>query len=619
MRREFIQDKILPLVEKPSRYLGTEHNAVRKNWDEVRVRMAFVFPDLYEIGMSHLGLFILYGLVNQEPDFLMERVFAPAPDMEAQLKKHDLPLFSLESYRPLRDFDVVGFTLQHELTYTNVLNLLDLAGIPLFAAERGEEDPLVIGGGPCAVNPEPLAPFFDAFVLGDGEEVLLEILSAVKEAKRAARPGGSRPGGRWKLLEALGSLAGVYVPSFYRVSYLPDGRLAAVKPAEPGVPERVRRRVVKDFNTAYFPLRPIVPFMEVVHDRAMLEIMRGCTRGCRFCQAGVIYRPVRERSPERLKEQAAQILRSTGHDEISLVSLSSADYTSITGLVRALLDSYGCLGVGVSLPSLRADAFSVELAKEIERVRKSGLTFAPEAGTARLRAVINKGVTEEDLLSACRAAFDAGWRRVKLYFMIGLPTETREDLDGVAELVKKVLAAGGGRAEVAVSVSSFVPKPHTPFQWEPQETLEVLREKLAYLARQLKNRRVKYSWHNPEQSLLEAVLARGDRRLAAAVWYAWRSGAKFDSWEEHFSWPRWEKAIREAGLDPSFYAHRRREYDEVMPWDHLDLGINRSFLWREAERARKGLPTGDCRWEECAGCGVCPRLGVEPRLTVGRE
>ncbi|MCR4420687.1 MAG: TIGR03960 family B12-binding radical SAM protein [Clostridia bacterium] len=618
----------MPRVQKPGRYLGTEFNAVRKGWDRVAVRMAFVFPDLYEIGMSHLGLTILYGLVNEHEDCLLERAFAPAPDMEAEMRRRGLPLFSLESYRPLTDFDIVGFTLQYELTYSNVLNLLDLAGLPLLASERGEEHPLVVGGGPCAVNPEPLAPFFDALVLGEGEEVLPEILALLKEVRRADRAGedGSP---RWKvprreLLKRLAGLEGVYVPSFYRVRYLADGRVAAVEPLEEGVPERVRRRVVADLDRAYFPRRPIVPFLEVVHDRAMLEIMRGCTRGCRFCQAGIMYRPVRERSLGTLRRQAEELLRATGHQEVGLVSLSSADYTAVEALARGLVEAYGRRGIGISLPSLRADAFSVGLAEEIERVRKTGLTFAPEAGTDRLRAVINKQVTEEDLLAACRAAFAAGWRRVKLYFMIGLPTETQEDLDGLAELTYRVLRLGeaerpgAGRPEVSVSVASFVPKPHTPFQWEPQDTQEALREKQAYLGRRLRHRRIRYSWHDPEQSLLEAVLARGDRRLAAAVTAAWRAGARFDGWEEHFSWSRWEEAIRGAGLDPSFYAHRRRDRDEVMPWDHLDLGVTREFLLREAEKARQALPTPDCRWRECPGCGVCPRLGVRPRLADGR-
>jgi len=620
MMRKLVHEDILPHVEKPSRYLGTEHNAVHKDWERTAVRMALAFPDLYEIGMSHLGLSILYGLVNEREDSLLERVFAPAPDMEGELRRRGLPLFSLESYRPLRDFDLLGFTLQYELTYTNILNMLDLAGIPLLAAERGATDPLVIGGGPCAVNPEPLAPFFDAFVLGDGEEVLPEILAVVKEVKAGVRGQGvAWPGGRREILRRLAALGGVYVPSLYRVRYYPDGRVAAVEPQDPYAPARIKRRVVADLDAAYFPARPLVPYMEVVHDRVMLEIMRGCTRGCRFCQAGIIYRPVRERSAELLQRQAADLLRATGHHEIALTSLSSADYTGIAGLARALVDAYGCLGIGISLPSLRADTFSVDLAKEIERVRKTGLTFAPEAGTQRLRNVINKGVTEEDLLAACRAAFGAGWRRVKLYFMIGLPTETQEDLDGLVELALKVLREGEGRGprrksvEVAVSVSSFVPKPHTPFQWEPQDRVEVLQDKQAYLRRRLR-RPIKYSWHNPLMSLLEAVLARGDRRLGAVILKAWQKGSKFDSWEEHFSWERWAAALAEVGLDASFYAHRRREPDEVLPWDHLDVGVSRAYLWRETRRAKEGLTTADCRWAGCSGCAVCPRLGVELRL-----
>lgn len=623
MMRELIQNEVLPRVQRPSRYLGTEYNAVHKPWEKAAVRMAFAFPDLYEIGMSHLGLAILYGLVNDYEDFLLERVFAPAPDMEEELRRRSLPLFSLESYRPLHHFDVVGFTLQYELTYTNVLNMLDLAGIPLPADARGEEDPLVIGGGPGAFNPEPLAPFFDAFVLGDGEEVLPEILAIVKEAKTGNRGAGGRSRlRRRELLRRLAGLAGVYVPSFYRVHYFPDGRVAKVEPKEKGIPPRIVRRVVADLDRAYFPRRPIVPFMEVVHDRIMLEIMRGCTRGCRFCQAGMIYRPVRERTPEVLQKQAAALLRATGHREIALTSLSSADYTAIAGLARALVDAYGCLGVGISLPSLRADTFSVDLASQIERVRKTGLTFAPEAGTQRLRNVINKGVTEEDLLAACRAAFSAGWQRVKLYFMIGLPTETWEDLDGLAALAYRVLreaevVRGGkrGKVEVTVSLASFVPKPHTPFQWEAQDPVARLEEKQAYLRQRLRDRRLRLSWHNPLMSLLEAVLARGDRRLGVVILGAWQRGARFDGWEEHFAWERWAKALEAAGLEASFYAHRQREREEVLPWDHLDTGVSRAFLWQENQRAKEGITTADCRWGDCTGCAVCPRLQVDVRLS----
>lgn len=598
---------ILPRLRRPSRYLGTEFNSIHKDWAETSVRMAFIFPDLYEIGMSHLGLMILYGLVNERPQWLMERVFVPDTDLEKILREEDLALFSLESRHALADFDVIGFTLPYELTYPNILNVLDLGQVPLASSRRTTAHPLVIAGGPAAANPEPLAPYLDAVVLGDGEEVLLEILEVVQEWKEDGRQC------REELLTRLAGVAGVYLPAFYDVSYLPDGRVAAVEPNRSGAPRRVVRRVLKDFEHTYFPSRPIVPFGEVVHDRLMLEVMRGCTRGCRFCQAGTFYRPVRERSPQVLRDQAETLLRTTGHEEMALVSLSTADYSSVQALCRDLVAAYAGEKVNLSLPSLRVDRFSVELAELVSKVRRAGITLAPEAGTQRLRDVINKGVTEDDFRDAVRAAWEYGWQRIKLYFMIGLPTETEEDLEGIVGLCREALDIGRGyrrRPQVHVSIASFVPKPHTPFQWEPQEAVDRLEEKQRYLKKHLP-RQVEFSWHDAQVSFLEAVLARGDRRLAAVLEHAWSRGSRLDSWPEHFNYRRWREAFVACGLDPTFYANRPRSYDEVLPWDHLDLGITRHYLRREHRRARAGELTPDCRLTDCTGCGICPRLGVE--------
>lgn len=601
----------LARVAKPARYTGREWNSVRKDHREVDATFALAFPDVYEVGMSHLGLKILHHILSRRPDTAAERVYAPWPDMEAELRAAAIPLHTLESFRPVRDFDVVGFTLQYELSYTNILNMLDLAGIPLLAAERGEGDPVVIAGGPCAFNAEPLADFIDFFVLGESEEAVDDVADAVVAWKRAGRPGGRRG-----LLERAAAIAGVYVPAFYEASYNADGTLAAVTPNSEAAAPVVTKRVVKDLEQAPYPTRPVVPYLEIVHDRIMLELFRGCTRGCRFCQAGVLYRPVRERRPETLVRLAQELVDSTGYNEISLTSLSSADYSCLKDTVGLLIDRFKDQGVSVSLPSLRIDSFSIELAQEVQKVRKSGLTFAPEAGTQRLRDVINKGVSEQDLEEAVGAAFRAGWSGVKLYFMIGLPTETDEDIRGIAALTHKVSdiyrAVKGKRgAKVSVSVSSFVPKPHTPFQWYGQDGMAELERKQQLLKSLFRDRSISLSWHDAKVSYLEAVFARGDRRLGPVVTAAWRRGAKFDGWSEYFKFDIWREAFAETGVDPDFYARRERPADETLPWDHLSAGVDKAFLRREYEQALSASPTADCRRGDCHACGVCQGLGVD--------
>lgn len=609
-------DQVLPLVQKPARYTGGEWNIIRKDWDKVDIKVAFAFPDVYEVGMSHLGLQILYHIVNSRADALMERVFAPWLDMEEKMREHKLPLFTLESYRPVRDFDVVAFTLQYEMCYSNVLNMLDLAGIPIKFDLRGEEHPLVIAGGPCAFNPEPLADFIDLFVIGEGEEAIGDFLDFLRAAKNQNLA-------KKDLLREAARVPGVYVPSLYRVEYREDGGISEVKPVLKGVPEVVEKRVVRDMDKASFPTRPVVPSTEIVHDRIMIEVLRGCTRGCRFCQAGVIYRPVREKKPATVLRQAAGLVRQTGYDEISLTSLSTSDYTPVRSVINALIKEHAGCGVSISLPSLRVDNFSMELAQEVQKVRRSSITLAPEAGTQRLRDVINKGVTEEDLMTATEVAFREGWQAVKLYFMIGLPTETSEDLDGIIRLAREVLAGGRkagarrGRLRVTVSVSSFVPKAHTPFQCEPQASLAILKERQAYLAAGLRERGLVFNYHDPAVSFMEAVFARGDRRLGAVLEKAFRLGCKFDGWSENFHYERWLEAFRQAGLEPGWYAYRRYDYDSVLPWDHIGTGLSKQYLIREHKRAMAGKITEDCRTGACTGCGLCSGLGVAPVYAGG--
>ena len=608
------QDKIeamLEKVQKAPRYTGGEMNTAIKPWEAARLHFAFCFPDTYEVGMSHLGMKILYGAINAQPDMLCERVFMPWVDMKALMEENEVPLFSMENRRVLSSFDVVGFTLQYEMSYTNVLAMLKLGGIELLREKRAEDAPIVVAGGPCAFNPEPLADFIDAFMVGDGEEQIIEL-------NRVMMEGRAEGASRMTILKRLAAVRGVYVPALYDVTYHEDGTIASMQPNCAEAPEKVLKAIITELDSAYYPKEIPVPYTEIIHDRIMLEIMRGCTRGCRFCQAGMLYRPVRERSLERLVELAEALEKSTGYDEISLSSLSSGDYTCLAELIRELIRRLKEKRVSISLPSLRLDSVLKDALEETQKERKTSLTFAPEAGTQRLRDVINKGVTEEDLIEKVRDAFEGGWSSVKLYFMMGLPSETYEDLDGIAALADKVVAqyfavpktqrAKGLR--VTCSASVFVPKPFTPFQWEPQDTQEVVREKQQHVREAFKKiKGANFNYHESDLSYLEASFARGDRKLGKVLLRAFEKGCMLDGWSEHFKYDAWREAFEETGVDPAFYAFRRREKNEILPWDHIDCGVTKEFLWREKEKAEQAVTTKDCR-EGCNGCGLQRYKGV---------
>lgn len=605
-------------VKKPARYTGGELNAVNKGDDffdlppQERVHFALCFPDLYEIAMSNLAIQILYHILNQDEKTFCERSFAPDLDMRLYLRERGLPLTSLETGSPLSSFDMLGISLHYELAYSSMLEMLDLGGIPLEASQRGEDDPLVIAGGPIACNLEPVAPFLDIIVLGDGEEVLPEIIEKVKEKKQKGQS-------RQAFLASLARMTGVYIPSLYQLAYEADGRVASIQPSQAGVPDRVKKRLIKDLNQAPMPLKPIVPFLEAVHDRMVMEVLRGCARGCRFCQAGFTYRPLRERSQETLLEGAEELIRHTGYEEMGLLSLSTSDYSQLESLVRSLLPMTQPCHINLSLPSLRLDSFDFDLAREIARTRRAGLTFAPEAGSQRLRDVINKNLTEEDMTQAARTAFVHGWDRLKLYFMLGLPTETDQDVDGIIDLVHKFLAVWDDlprevrskRLNVTVSCAYFIPKPFTPFQWAPQISLEAMKEKQARLAVGLKDRRVSFRWHDYQTSILEGVLSRGDRRLAPVIREAWQKGAYLDAWHEHFQADIWDQAMARIPGGADFY-NRQRPLDEIFPWDHMDLGVTREFLRQEWDKAQEAATTPSC-YDRCSACGCQSyRAGVCP-------
>ena len=609
MRKLALSDEILMQVEKPARYIGNEVNSVMKKKNEVQVRFAMCFPDVYEIGMSHLGIQIIYDMLNQFEDVWCERVYSPWVDLDAIMRKEHIPLFALESQDPIKEFDFLGITIQYEMCYTNILQVLDLSGIPLLTKDRSEEDPIVIGGGPCTYNPEPFCDFFDLFYIGEGETQYRNLLDLYKECKRKKES-------RREFLKKAARIPGIYIPSLYDVTYKEDGTIDERIPLEEGIPMTITKELVTDVSDTYYPKKPVVPFIKVTQDRVVLEIQRGCIRGCRFCQAGQLYRPVRERSLEMLETYAVEMLENTGHEEISLSSLSSSDYSKLPELLDFLIEKCDERKINISLPSLRIDAFSLDVMNKVQDVKKSSLTFAPEAGSQRLRNVINKGLTEEVILEGSRLAFEGGWTRVKLYFMLGLPTETPEDIRGIAELSNKIAAVfyetvpkekRNGRVQIVASTSFFIPKPFTPFQWAPQCTKEEFLDK-AYQTRtaitsQLNQKSIKYNWHEADVSVLEGILARGDRKLNQAILRAYEKGCMYDAWSEYYKNDIWMETFEECGIDISFYTTRTRGDDEIFPWDFLDCGVTKQFLLREWHRAQGESVTPNCKMQ-CQGCGA---------------
>lgn len=598
-------NNLLKRVEKPARYIGGETNIVIKDPESVRARFAFAFPDLYEIGMSYMGLQILYHMINKDDDIYCERVFAPAPDMEALMQEENVPLFTLETKTPVKDLDFLGFTLQYEMSFSSILDMIALSGIALKSSDRSEEDPLIVAGGPCAFNPEPLADFIDIFLIGDGEESLPRLIRKYADGKM-------RGINKREFLQEIAGDEGVYIPAFYRVTYNEDGTIASFEKTYEGAPDRAVRCIIDDIEKIDFPTEPIVPLIETVHDRSVIETFRGCTRGCRFCQAGMIYRPVRERSKATIMDLARKQLENTGHEELSLLSLSTSDYSEFESLAIDLMRECKEQNVSLSLPSLRLDTFSFKVLEEIQGYKKSGLTFAPEAGTQRLRDVINKGITEKDIYDAVEQAIELGWKHIKLYFMIGLPTETYEDLDGIAEIARNIVnihkqSGRGGRFNVTVSVSNFVPKAHTPFQWAAQDSTEEFTKKHNYLHDKLKIKGVTFNYHDDAVSTYEAIFARGDRRLSALLSEAHRQGCRLDGWSEHFDLDKWNRAIEKSGTDIGFYTTRQRRFDELLPWDIIDSSITKNFLQSEAEKAMEEVTTRDCRYG-CSGCGINRRV-----------